>query len=108
MANLPSGLREIVNIDVLEPHVALPAGMQLQSDRTIERLGAGVGEIQDRHAIQPRYVAVAHDFKQIVIPVVAVNHAFELGCGPRDPLASVAIDASGMSHHLIDFKLKAL
>src|SRR5690349_9001944 len=37
-----------------------------------------------------------------------MNDAFELRRRPDDPLASVAVDAASVPHHLIDFKLQTL
>ncbi len=45
----------VPNVDILEPHIPLASRMQLERNESIERLRRGVGEIDDRDAVQNRH-----------------------------------------------------
>src|ERR1017187_415577 len=49
-AHLPAG--EIADGKILKPHIAFAAGVQLEGDAAIERLGLGVGEIDHGDAVE--------------------------------------------------------
>src|SRR5437879_845847 len=65
---LPHG--QVTDVDVLEPHIALAPGVELQGDRAVEGFRRGIGEVEDHHTVQARDVAVGDHSQQIVVPVV--------------------------------------
>src|SRR6478752_1338036 len=104
---LPS--RQISDVDVLELHVPVPAGVKLQGDRAVERLRLRVGEVHHLHAVQARHVPVAFHFQEVLVPVAEPHDRLVFRCGPDDPLAAIAVNAAGVFvDGAVHFELKPL
>src|ERR1700739_298522 len=103
-------VRKIANPDVLEFHVALPAGVQLQGDFAIERSGFGIGEVHHGYAVETGPVAVSDDLDEIVVPFAHADYALVFRRRPDHPSAAVfGVHAGGMMHHFaVDLELHTL
>ena len=83
--------------------------MELQRDVAVRRSRRGIGEVEDRDAVEDRDHVVALDLEQHVVPVGGPNHVFVLRRRPCEPAAAVTVESAGvMIHHAIDLELLAL
>src|SRR5882757_7146208 len=103
-------MRKIANPDVLEFHVALPTGVQLQGNFAIERSGLGVGEVHHGHAVETGPVPISDDLDEIVVPFAHPDYALVFRRRPDHPSAPVfRVYAGGMMHHFaVDLELHTL
>src|SRR4051794_12988582 len=101
-----SPMGQIPDPNVLELHVALPSGMQLESNRSVKRGGFGVSEVHHWYTVQTGTITVSNHLDQIIVPLAHADDAFVLRSGPHYPGPAIfGVDASGMVHHrAVDFK----
>src|ERR1022692_178498 len=95
--------------DIFEPHIRLPAGVQLQRDGAVVHLIHRVGEVDHLHAVQPRAMVVAHHGQHIIVPLRGLDRELVLGRRPHDPAAPRGVDAAGMMVQVaVDLELVSL
>src|ERR1017187_7926251 len=100
--------REIADRQILKPHIAFAAGVKLQGDPAIGRLGLRGGEIDHGDAVEDADHVIAFHLHEHVVPIRGPNHVLEFRGRPRDPAAVVAIQAADMVIlGAVDFELHA-
>src|ERR1035441_3058091 len=105
-ARLPPG--EIADRKILKAHIAFAAGVQLEGDAAIERLGLGVGEIDHGDAVEDADHVIAFHLHEHVVPIGGADDVLVFRGRPGDPAAVVAIQAADMVIlGAIDFELHA-
>src|ERR1019366_2214817 len=103
---LPVG--EVAHGEILEPHVAFPAGVQLQGDPAIEGFGFGGGEIDHDDPVEDADHVIAFHLHEHVVPIGGTDHVLEFRGRPRDPAAIVAVQPADMViRGAVDFELHA-
>src|ERR1700678_2060094 len=103
-------MRQIAYPDVLELHVAVSAGVQLQRNPAIEGRRLGVGKIHHGHTVQAGLIAIPIHLYQVVVPLAHPDHALIFRGRPNHPPPPIlCVYACSVMHHLaVDLELHTL
>src|ERR1017187_2418174 len=88
--------RKIAHGKVLKPHIAFPAGVQLQGDPAIERFGLRVREIDHSNPVEDADHVIAFHLHEHVVPIRGPDDVLIFRRGPRDPAAVLAVQPADM------------
>src|SRR5690349_9514941 len=67
---LPLTFAQVADQNIFEAHVAMSAGVELQSDAAVGAERFGIGVVNHLDAVQARDVAISFHLQQVFVPVV--------------------------------------